>query len=118
MENEYEVIANLNKETKKVYENYYNSENYEILINKDDMILVKKNNNININLEHEKIITRVLESMLKRYSGHGIIYINLTKEFNLILERIKDIPNVRPVDNTITWPLRQAITKAIINKNK
>ena len=117
MENEYEVIANLNKETKKVYENHYNAENYKLLINEDDVILVKKENNANINIEHEKLIVKVLSSMIKKYSGHGILYINLTKEFNSILKRIEGDCNVRGSDNVIIWPLRQAITKAIVNKN-
>lgn len=118
MENEYEVISNLNKETKHVYEKRYKSDNFELIINEDDVILAKKNNNNNINLEHEKLISTVLVSMLKKYAGQGILYINLTKEFNSILEKIKDIRNVRPSDNTITWPLRQAITKAIVDKTR
>ena len=117
MENEYEIIANLNNETKKIYEKHYNSENYDILLNENDMILAKKNNNIDINLKHEKLISEVLVSMIKKYKGHGLIYINLTKEYNLILKRIKDIPNIKTTNNAITWPLRQAILKALINKN-
>lgn len=118
MENEYEVISNLNKETKSVYEKHYETENYELLINEADLILAKKNLGKEINLEHEKLISKVLVSMLKKYTGHGILYINLTKEFNSILKKLESIPNVRPSDNAITWPLRQAITKAIVDKNK
>lgn len=118
MENEYEVISNLNNETKSIYEKHYKTENYELLINDADFILAKKNICKETNLEHEKLISTVLKSMLKKYNDYGILYINLTKEFNSILKSIENIPNIRPSDNAITWPLRQAITRAIIDKNR
>ena len=115
MENESEVIANLNEETKKIYEKHYNSANYDLLLNSEDMILAKKTNT-DVNKEKEEILINVLQSMLRKYKGQGVIYINLTKVFNSILEKINDIPNVRGSNNAITWPLRQAITKAIVEK--
>ena len=49
---------------------------------------------------------------------YGIIHINLTKEINQILANIANIANednVKSTDNRISWPIRQAITKALIN---
>lgn len=46
---------------------------------------------------------------------YGIIHINLTKEINQILANIANEDNVKSTDNRILWPIRQAITKALIN---
>lgn len=55
IENEYEVIANLNEETKKIYEKLYNSAKYDLLMNSEDMILAKKTNT-DVDKEKEEIV--------------------------------------------------------------
>lgn len=55
IENEYEVIANLNEETKKIYEKLYISAKYDLLMNSEDMILAKKTNT-DVDKEKEEIV--------------------------------------------------------------
>ena len=116
MDNIYELFLSLDKLTKSIYEKHYNSENYEVIFNEDGLLLVKKTNNESINLDHEKIILDVVRSMSKKYKPDGIVHIDLSNEIKSILEKIKDDEIVRGTDNRITWPIRQALTKAIILK--
>ena len=71
--------------------------------------------------ENKKLYENDLHISLKKakkYNPDGIIYIDLSKEVNSILDKINDDGNVRGFDNRITWPIRQAFTKAIISKKK
>ena len=114
MKNKYELLMNLDDITKNVYEKYYSSENYETIFNENGILFVKKTNNQENNLKHEKIVLEVIISMAKKYKQDGIINIDLSHELEAIMEKIKDDENVRHVDNRISWPIRQAFTKAIV----
>ena len=114
MENEYKLFLNLKDEMKSIYEKNLKNEEYDILINDDKMLLAKKENDKNINIEHEKQLLKLVESMAKRQSVKGIIYINLTAEINAILQRYKDIETINYNDKMVSWPIRQAFTKAIV----
>ncbi len=117
MENKYILLTNLEASTKKVYEKHFESEKYEILVNNENMIIAKQTNNNDINLEHEKTIIEVLESMARKYTSSKVLYIDLTKDINSILKKIEGDEIVRHTDNRITWAIRQAITKAIASKS-
>lgn len=114
MENEYKLFLNLKDEMKSIYKKNLKNEEYDILINDDKMLLAKKENDKNINIEHEKQLLKLVESMAKRQSVKGIIYINLTAEINSILQRYKDIETINYNDKMVSWPIRQAFTKAIV----
>ncbi len=117
MENKYELFINLNNEIKKIYIKYFEEEKYELLINEEKILLARKTNNKNkINLNHELEIVKLIKSMAKRQKANGILYINLTKEINTILQRTNNENNIKCTDNRISWPIRQAFTKAIILK--
>lgn len=117
MENKYELFINLNNEIKKIYIKYFEEEKYELLINEEKILLARKTNNKNkINLNHELEIVKLIKSMAKRQKTNGILYINLTKEINTILQRTNNENNIKCTDNRISWPIRQAFTKAIILK--
>ena len=116
MKNKYELITNLNKETKKVYENHFLSEGYQLLINETNIIFAKKEYNGNINLEHEKQIVKLIESMISKYKTNGILYIDLSNEMNSILQQIENEKVIKLTDNRICWPIRQAIIKAIASE--
>ena len=118
MKNKYELLMNLDDITKNVYEKCYNSENYETIFNGEGILFVKKTNNQETNLKHEKIVLEVIISMAKKYKQDGIIHIDLSHELEAIMEKIKDDENIRHVDNRISWPIRQAFTKAIVSKKK
>ena len=46
------------------------------------------------------------------------LYIDLTKVINSILKKLRDDGKIRIADKRITWTIRQAITKAIVDKSK
>ena len=116
MKNKYELIANLTKETKNVYEKHFLSEGYQLLINEEYTIFAKKEYNKNINLEHEKQIITLIKSMIPKYKANGILFIDLSNEINSILQQIEKEKTIKLTDNKICWPIRQAITKAIATK--
>lgn len=94
------------------------SEGYQILINESNLLLAKQINDNNINLENENILIELTKSMVEKYKNKGILYINLTKEFNYIMNKIYKKEKVKSTDNRIAWSIRQAITRAIVEKNK
>lgn len=118
MENKYKLLINLSSEMQKIYEKSYKEEKYDLLVNEDGIIIAKKNNDNSINLEHEELIIRTVSSMAKKYTQVGFLYIDLTKVINSILKKIENDGKIRIADKRITWPIRQAITKAIVDKSK
>lgn len=114
----YKLLINLSKELQKIYEKSFKEENYDLLVNEEGIIIAKKTKDTNINLEHEDLIIRTVKSMAKKYKQLGVIYIDLSKEINSILEQLEIDEKIGIADKRITWPIRQAITKAIIEKNK
>lgn len=118
MENEYKLLINLSGEMQKIYEKSYKEEKYDLLVNEDGIIIAKKNNDDSINLEHEELVIITVSSMAKKYTQVGFLYIDLTKVINSILKELKDDGKLRIADKRITWPIRQEITKAIVDKSK
>ena len=118
MDNKYELFFCVDSLMKSVYVKSFNSKGYEIIYNDDDILFVKKGNVQYYNQQHEKTVIDVIVSIAKKYNPDGIIYIDLSKEVNSILYKINDDGNVRGFDNRITWPIRQAFTKAISSKKK
>ena len=116
MENRYELFINIDQLTQSVYEKSFNSKGYEIIYNDDNILFLKKTNRDDFNKQHEKTVLDVIISIAKKYKTDGIVHIDLSNEVNFILVKIKDEENVRGFDNRITWPIRQAFTKAIISK--
>ena len=116
MENKYELFINIDQLTQSVYEKSFNSKGYEIIYNDDNILFLKKTNRDHFNKQHEKTVLDVIISIAKKYKTDGIVHIDLSNEVNFILVKIKDEENVRGFDNRITWPIRQAFTKAIISK--
>ena len=88
MKNKYKLLINLSGEMKKIYEKSYKEEKYDLLVNEDGIIIAKKTNGDNINIEHEELIIRTLSSMAKKYTKVGFLYIDLTKVINSILDNI------------------------------
>lgn len=117
MENKYEMLVNLTAETKEIYERYYETEDYQFLVNEDTILLVKKAYTATTNLTHEKDLARLVQSMATKYPQVGILYLDLTNEINCILKKSEGKAQLHLTDNYITWPIRQAITKAISQKN-
>ena len=122
MENKYLLLMNLEKQTKKIYEEKFKKENYNFLLNEDNVILVKKGNENNKektkNKNNEEIIVKYIESISRKYNNYGFLYIDLTKEINNILKDLEKDEKIRVADQRITWRIRQAMLKAIVDKEK
>jgi len=116
MENKYEMLVNLKPEMKKVYQKYFETEGYQFLVNEENIIFVKKQNCDTVNLEHEKEITKLIQNMIKKYSLDGILYLDFSSEMNSILQKSEGKDKLNLTDKYITWPIRQAIAKAVLNK--
>jgi hypothetical protein len=56
--------------------------------------------------------------MVKKCNIKGLLYIDLTKEINLIMKKIENDDNVDFKNNNLSWSIRQAITKAIIKRGE
>lgn len=116
--NKYELIINLNKEMKKIYEKYFIDEGYQILVNEENLIFAKKVNNPNINFKDEKEIIDFAINMVKKQNINRILYINLDKEMNSILNKVGDLDEADFKTNFISWQIRQAIIKSILKRDK
>lgn len=124
MENKYLLLINLEKQTKKIYEEKFKKENYNFLLNEDNIILVKKEdektkekNKQDVKNNSEETIVKYIESISRRYNNYGFLYIDLTKEINNILKDLEKDKKIRVADQRITWRIRQAITKTILDKS-
>ena len=125
MENKYLLLINLEKQTKKIYEEKFKKENYNFLLNEDNIILVKKEdekkkekNKQDVKNNSEETIVKYIESISRRYNNYGFLYIDLTKEINNILKDLEKHKKIRVADQRITWRIRQAMLKAIVDKEK
>lgn len=121
MENIYKVFIGVKTETKKIFEKNLISEGYQIIkTDVDEILFSKKSTGIETEeyLKAEQIATRILIGIIKKYIGRGFIYLDFSKDMKKIIENLKENNYHFKIDNRITWRIRQAITRAIINKNK
>ena len=72
MENKYEIFINLDHITKDIYIKSFKKENYEIILDEENILFVKKIIDENINKNHEKIVLDVVKSMIKKYNREDI----------------------------------------------
>lgn len=112
------LIANLNEQTKKVYVRQFESLGYSFLINESDLIIAKKDNTNGLYNTEEKIIANMVKRQIPS-AKEGIIFIDLSKEFNLIINKVKANKKLNwATDNEISWLIRSAIIKAMVDKKK
>lgn len=117
MEEKYELLANLDIETKTVYEKYFTSKKYNILINEKNLLLAKRDVT-KVVKEDEKKIASIIKNMMDKYKNKGMIYIDLTNEFKTILSKIENKSNIKCTDNVITFPIRKVIENSVISKEQ
>ena len=86
-----------------------------LALDKEGLIFAKKEINKEVNIENENKLIELVTSIAKKYTDTGMIYINLSEEFNSALANEEFDINK---DGRIRWKMRQEITKAIMNKNK
>lgn len=117
MENKYILILNADKLTKEVYEKHFKTEKYDIITDENNMLFAKKTANEQTNLKCEKYIIDITISIIKKYKIYKFIYMDFTNKFNEILNKISKEESVKPIDNRITWSIRQEIVRLLANRN-
>ena len=121
MENNYKIFLGIEPETRKIFEKNLISEGYQIIETEEKEILfTKKSAGVESEeyLKAEQIAKRMLIGIIKKYLGRGFIYIDFSKDMKKIIDNLMENNYNFKTDNRITWRIRQAITKAIIDKNK
>ena len=121
MENQYRIFMGVEEKTKKVFENHLKQEGFQIIPTEEKEILfAKKGKEYETKeaIETEQIAIKIVVSILKKHSGKGFLYIDFSKDMQKVLEILKENHNQYKIDNRIFWRIRQAVTKAIIEKYK
>ncbi len=113
MEENYIIIANLNEEKKREYEEKLKKEEYSIIINKENYIYARKEKNNNEN--YEKEVIEFFLQVLKKYTNYRELYLDITDVLNYVIEN--NVQNVSK-EGKIRWMIRQLITKAILDNAK
>ncbi len=116
--NKYELIINIDNETKNVYKRSFVDNGYEIIAEADNLIFARKILDTSINLKNEKMLVDFTLSIAKKYSSHGVLCLDLSNDYNIIMKKIENMDTVKLTDNKIPWYIRQAITRAIVKKSK
>lgn len=117
MENQYLLLIQVTGKMKEVYESYFQKEGYEMLEDQKDILLVKQTKNKETH-KHESELARLIVSIAGKYKGNGVLCIDISKQMHRMLERTKDLDKINYQDNVLSWSIRQAITKAIVDKSE
>lgn len=120
MYNSYKIFIGVKKDTKKIFEKILISEGYQIIkIDEDEILFAKKSieSETKEYLKAEQFATKILISIVKKYKEKGLIYLDFSEDMEKIIENLKENHYHFKIDNRITWRIRQAITRAIIEKN-
>lgn len=118
MKDKFELIVNLDYKMKSIYKKYFVNEGYEIVVEEDNLIFVKKNNGSKREFIHEKEVINFIINMAKKENFKGLIKINLDKEMNSILEKVGNLEKIDFTEKMISWQIRQAFLKAILEKKE
>lgn len=122
MDNEYILVINAEEQTKKILEKSYKENEYQIFnTSENGIILAKKvfNKDLKYDEKIEEKVLKLVVTIARKYPVKGIITLNMSKEINTIIEEVeenKDQEKYFKLGNHATWRIRQAITKAIVNK--
>ena len=115
MEENYVLVANLNKDKVKEYVEKLKKKELDIIINNENYIYARKANINNENYEKEKEVIESFIHVLKKYENHGELYLNITSEIDYVIKN--NVQNILK-EGVIRWMIRQSITKAIIENKK
>lgn len=110
MEEEFKIILNMQDEMFNIFKKSQPKEGYEIIAKERNVLFIKKSD---INLSKDQI-ARIL-SIAKLQRADGILFVDITSAVKYLItvpeEKIKN-------DVKFRWMIRQAFTKAILDKPK
>lgn len=116
MKNKYELIINLDYKMKSVYKEYFLNEGYDVVAEEADLIFVRKKDHSMRQFKNEKEIIDFIINMAKKENFKGMVNINLDKEMNFLLEKFGNIEKLDFREKIISWQIREAFNKAILEK--
>lgn len=116
MKNKYILILSTNEITKRVYKRQLKTENYDIIADDGNMLFAKQTEIEQTNLKYERYLIDITISIIKKYRIDKFVYMDLTNVFNEIMNKISNEEGVKPIDNRITWAIRQEIVKILANR--
>ena len=109
MKEEYKIILNMEDETFNIIRKALIEDGYEIIAKEEKVTFIKKSKN---NLT-DKQIKRIVGMFIMR-NVEGILFIDITSAVQYLIKIPEDeIKN----DGKFSWMIRQAFTKAIVEKN-
>ena len=104
--NKYELIINLDSEMKNVYKRSFESNGYEIIAETDNLIFARKILDASMNLKNEKILVNFTLSMVKKYSSYGVLCLDLSNDYNIIMNFCQSSQTRFPWRSFLPWDRR------------
>ena len=106
----YKIILNMKDEMLNVFKKSMKDDGYEIILDTDNILFIKKSKN---DLTEDQI-ARIL-NIARLQKVEGILFVDITSAVKYLIELSEEkIKN----DVQFRWMLRQAFTKAILDKNQ
>ena len=110
MEEEFKIIFNMQDEMFNIFQKSFQKDGYEIVAKEKNILFIKKSK---INLSKDQI-ARIL-GMYKLHNPNGVLFVDITSAVKYLItvpeEKIKN-------DGRFRWMMRQALTKAIVEKSQ
>lgn len=114
----YILILNKNESMQNVIlKRKLENEGYEVIAKNENVVFIKKSENAQ-ELEEQEI--ELILSLANKQLNMGVILVDITKEIKEILGTSNEDRNLKNLNykKKIEWMIRQAFTKALIEKNK
>lgn len=107
---EYKIILNMKDEMLNVFKKSIKDDGYEIILDTDNILFIKKSKD---DLTEDQI-ARIL-NIVRLQKVEGILFVDITSAVKYLMELSEEkIKN----DVKFRWMLRQAFTKAILDKSQ
>ncbi len=112
MENEYKAIANFEGGIGRVFNRCFKSEGFSIILSEGNLLIAKKGDDNNVNVEYERIISEQVRNKTNKCDSKGVLYLDLTEEYSNIMNSLGNQKDLQNIDNKIFDPISNAINKA------
>ena len=89
MENEYKAIANFEGGIGRVFNRCFKSEGFSIILSEGNLLIAKKGDDNNVNVEYERIISEQVRNKTNKCDSKGVLYLDLTEEYSNIMNSLE-----------------------------
>ena len=112
MEEKFKIIFNLKDEMFNIFKKSFEKEGYEIICKDENIVFIKKSEK---ELTAKQIAIILGMVRIHKKSTKGIIFMDITSAVQYLMKIPEEKANK---DGQFRWMMRQAYTKAIVEKNK